>query len=111
MRCPYLKDVKVKHCRVAAVRKMIARTPLQADEEKCSSEDYATCTLARQHAATTPMESCCPFLEEFPALFCAAAPITKFIPYSDPDLSLCGGEGYRSCSFYLARNRCTKSGQ
>jgi hypothetical protein len=103
MRCPYLMDTKVKNCRVSPVRKMIARTPLQADQEKCSSEDYASCALARQHRATVTVESSCPFLEELPAQFCAAAPVTKFIPCRDDGDSRCGGDDHLNCEFFLAR--------
>ena len=93
----------MKYCRLSAVRKMIAQTPMQADEEKCSTEDYAACALARQHRATFAAESRCPFLEEARAQFCAAAPVTKFILTSDAVLSECGSESHQTCKLYLAR--------
>ena len=103
MRCPYLKDARVKYCRVSAFKKMIERTPRQADHEKCSSEDYAACEVARQHGVAGDIQSRCPYLEESQAQYCAAASVTKFIPYSEAGLSRCGGEGYRSCELYAAR--------
>ena len=103
MRCPYLMDTRVKCCRVSGIKKMIARTPMQADLEKCSSEDYASCTVARQHGATTATESRCPFLEESQAQYCAAAAVTKFVPYSDAAFSRCGGEDHRTCELYRVR--------
>jgi hypothetical protein len=103
MRCPYLKDIKVKCCRVSGVRKMIARTPLQADQEKCSSEDYAACELARRHGATMEMASSCPFLEETAAQYCLAAPVTKFVPCSGAGASRCDDEGHLNCALFLGR--------
>jgi hypothetical protein len=105
MRCPYLKDTKVKYCRVSAIKKMIAQTAMQADQEKCSSEDYAGCAVARQHGTTMATESRCPFLEESQAQFCAAASVTKFILYSDSGLSRCGSESHKTCELFLAHER------
>lgn len=103
VRCPYLKDTTVKYCRVSAIKKMIVQTPQQAEQEKCSSEDYAACAVARQHGATSATESRCPFLEESHVHYCAAAAVTRFVPYSDASLSRCGGGGFRSCELYLER--------
>ena len=105
MRCPYLKEATVKYCKVSAYRKMIAQTPGQVDREKCSSEDYAACPVARQHGATVAMESRCPFLQESQAQYCAAAAVTKFIPRSDARLSRCGSGGYSSCELYRGQRR------
>ncbi len=103
MRCPHLKEAMVKYCRVSAFKKLIAQTPGQADYEKCSSEDYAACSLARQHGTTVATESRCPFLQESQARYCSAASVTKFIPYRDASLSSCESAGYQACELYLAR--------
>ncbi len=100
-RCPYLKEATVKFCKVSAFRKMIAQTPGQQRQEKCSSEDYATCPVARQHGVTLATESRCPFLQESQAQYCAAAAVTKFIPQSDARLSRCGSAGYLICELYV----------
>jgi hypothetical protein len=99
-RCPYLKEATVKYCKVSGFRKMIVQTPGQADGEKCSSEEYAACAVARQHGATLATESRCPFLQESRAQYCAAAPVTKFIPQSDARMSRCGSGGYPACELY-----------
>ncbi len=104
MRCPYLKDATVKYCRVSAFKKMIAQTPRQAGHEKCTSEDYAACAVAKQHGMTVALESRCPFLQESQAQYCSAAPMTKFIPYREAQLSRCGDEGHRACELYLTRH-------
>ncbi len=103
MRCPNLKEATVKCCRVSAYRKMIVQTPGQADREKCSSEEYAGCPLARQHGTTFATESRCPFLQESQAQYCAAASVMKFIPYSEARLMRCGGDDYQTCELYVAR--------
>ena len=102
MRCPHLKETTVKYCRVSAFKKMIAQTPGQAVYEKCSSEDYAGCPVARQHGTTMATESRCPFLQESQARYCSVAPVTKFVPCSSAGLSRCGSEGYQACGLYLA---------
>jgi glycine cleavage system H lipoate-binding protein len=102
MRCPYLKDARVKYCRVSAFKKMIVQTPGQAEEERCSTPGYLDCSVAKQHGGLLPLQSCCPYLQESPAQYCSAAPLTKFIPYSEAQLSRCSGESYRYCEFYLS---------
>ncbi len=103
MRCRYLNDAMVKSCRVSAFKKMIAQTPRQVGNEKCTSEDYAACVVAKQHGMTAAMESRCPFLQESLAQYCSAAPVTKFIPYSEALLSRCCDESHRGCELYRAR--------
>lgn len=102
MRCPHLKETTVKYCRISAFKKMIAQTPGQADYEKCSSEDYAACPMARQHGTTMATESRCPYLQESQAQYCSVAPVTKFIPHSNTGPSRCGGGGHQTCELYLA---------
>ena len=33
--------------------------------------------------------------------YCGAAPVTKFVPYSESLLSRCGNDGFRYCELYL----------
>jgi hypothetical protein len=108
MRCPNLKEATVKYCRVSAFKKMIAQTPGQADHEKCSSEEYAACSVARQHGTTFATESRCPFLQETKVQYCSAAAVIRYIPHSEASLSRCGGEGYQGCELYLARQGARK---
>jgi hypothetical protein len=102
-RCPYLRETTVKYCRVSAYKKLIVQTPGQAEFEKCSSEDYATCEVARQHGATGAMESRCPFLQDAQAQYCAAAAVTIFVPYSEERLSRCGSPDFGTCEIYQER--------
>ncbi len=81
---------------------MIVRTPLHADNEKCSSPDYINCPAAKQHHEELPSQSHCPFLQESLAQYCSAAPVTKFVPYSESLLSRCGNESHRYCELFFS---------
>jgi glycine cleavage system H lipoate-binding protein len=101
MRCPYLKDASVKYCRVSAFKKMILQVPGQAEQERCSTPGFVDCTMAQKQGGLLPFHSSCPYLQESPAQYCSAAPLTRFIPYRENHLSPCGGEGHRYCEFFL----------
>ncbi len=111
MRCPYLKEATVKYCRVSAFKKLIVQTPGQADREKCSTEDYAGCPLARQHGTKLATESQCPFLQEAPARYCSASSVTKFIPYGEEYLSRCNDEDYGTCELFRAHLEALSGGR
>ncbi len=101
MRCPYLKDALVKYCRVSAFKKMILQAPGQAKQERCSTSAYRECSLVQERGRDVLFQSCCPYLQESSARYCSAAPLTKFIPSSDAEISPCLSESHRYCEFYL----------
>ena len=77
----------------------------QADgtaSERCSSADYNTCPAVKQHHEERPTASRCPFLHESLVQYCSAAPVTKFIPYSESVITRCGNDNHRYCEAYLA---------
>ena len=43
----------------------------------------------------------CPFLRESLMQYCGAAPVAKFVPYSESLLSRCGNDSHRYCELYL----------
>jgi glycine cleavage system H lipoate-binding protein len=100
MRCPFLREAQVKSCRAAAYRKFIVRHPGQPDAERCSSASYVDCPVAKQHIEDSPSVDHCPFLHESLVQYCAAAPVPKFIPYSESELSRCTTGGYAYCELY-----------
>jgi glycine cleavage system H lipoate-binding protein len=102
MQCPFLREAQVRQCRSAAVRKQILRTPHPSEQEKCSSPDYVSCPVYREQPASRPAAGRCPYLDESPMQFCAAAPVEKYIPYSESLLSRCGSDRYRFCDLFLA---------
>jgi len=104
MTCPFLREAQVQYCQTAAFRKLIplAASPKGAvrAEEKCASESHAACPvfrLQRQEPAACP----CPYLRESLMQYCAAAPVARFVPYSESLLSRCGHDGFRYCGLYL----------
>jgi glycine cleavage system H protein len=100
MTCPFLKEAQVKYCRSSSVRKLIPLAMGGRAEEKCSSAEFVNCPIYRMNPeeASGP----CPYLREMLMQYCAAAPVTKMVPYSESLLSRCGTEGYRYCELYLA---------
>jgi ADP-ribose pyrophosphatase YjhB (NUDIX family)/glycine cleavage system H lipoate-binding protein len=103
VRCPFLRDTKVRFCRVAPVRKMLPSSLIHTDDQRCSSEAYRHCPVAQEHLDGRTSLPCCPFLKESPVQYCAAAPVTKFIPHVDDVAARCSGAGHRYCQIYLQR--------
>jgi glycine cleavage system H protein len=53
----------------------------------------------------------CPYLDEPLTQYCSAAPVVKYIRYSEALLSRCGSDRYRYCELYLAlANPAQKTG-
>ena len=100
MTCPFLHEAPVKYCQTAAFRKLIPLAAAGRADEKCASEAHATCTVFRmQHQ--DPAAGACPFLRESLMQYCGAAPVVRFVPYSESLLSRCGNDGFRYCELYL----------
>jgi glycine cleavage system H lipoate-binding protein len=102
MNCPFLREAQVKYCRAASVRKLIPVPQSGRREEKCSSPDYLSCKVYQAQAAGEEGAASCPCLCESLMQYCGAAPVAKFVPYSESLLSRCGNDGYRYCELYLS---------
>jgi glycine cleavage system H lipoate-binding protein len=100
MQCPFLKETLVESCRHATVRKLIVRNPEMLSLERCSSPEYAQCTLYGSAPNPAP-ETRCPYLDESLVQYCAAAPVPKFIPFSEAVLSRCGSSAHRYCDSFI----------
>jgi hypothetical protein len=103
MRCPFLKDSEARFCEAAPFRKMIFRTPVPDDREKCSSREYVRCAALAGRAGVAADAERCPFLREAPVQYCDAAPEPRFIPCTESLLSTCQSEGFRYCDLFLSR--------
>ena len=101
MTCPFLKEAQVKYCQTAAVRTLIPLAQSASAQEKCSSADHLSCPVYRNHPRETGAGAC-PHLRESLMQYCSAAPVVKFIPYSESLLSRCGNDSFRYCDVYLA---------
>ncbi len=102
MRCPFLREAQVKYCRGSAFRKMIVRVPGQPDSDRCASRDYVNCPAAVPLLDSHGDATQCPFLQEPLMQYCAAASVTKYIPYSEAVLSHCGTDSHKYCELYLS---------
>ena len=99
MKCPYLKEARVKYCEKSAIRKMI-RVPGNVAQETCSSRRYRECVVYQRDADDCDAAQC-PYLRESLTRYCATASVTRFIPYSESLLSRCANDAYRFCDVYL----------
>ena len=107
MTCPFLKETQVKFCQMAGVRKMIPLGGAVAPDalpaaEKCTSPAFTTCPVFRRQAAESSAVARCPWLQESLMQYCSAAPVTRFVPYTESVLSRCGNGSFRYCDVYLA---------
>lgn len=102
MTCPFLREAQVKFCRTAAVRKMIPLALAAKTDEKCAGPEHTTCAVYRgQPAQDGGAAGPCPYLRESLMQYCGAAPVARFVPYSESLISRCGNDGHRYCELYL----------
>jgi glycine cleavage system H lipoate-binding protein len=101
MPCPFLREIRVKYCQSASIRKLIPMVDSGRTDEKCSAASHTSCPVFQ--AQTAEMDSlACPYLRESLMQYCGAAPVAKFVPYSESLLSRCGNDSHRYCELYLA---------
>jgi glycine cleavage system H lipoate-binding protein len=100
MNCPFLKETQVKYCQSAAIRKLIPQVHNGRKDEKCSSAGYVSCPVFQAQPAEEANGQC-PFLRESLMQYCGAAPVAKFVPYSESLLSRCGNDSHQYCDLYL----------
>jgi len=102
MTCPFLREAQVKYCRSAAVRKLIPLTLAVQTDEKCGTAQYTSCSAyAARREEDAPAFGPCPYLRESLMQYCGAAPVAKFVPYSESLISRCGNDSFRYCEVYL----------
>jgi len=104
MDCPFLREASVRFCHAAPVRKLIPLAQSGRAEDKCSSSAYTSCRIYQStpdSAAARAAAPQCPQLGESLMQYCAAAPVSRFVPYSESVLSRCGHDGFRYCELYL----------
>jgi glycine cleavage system H lipoate-binding protein len=101
MQCPFLKEALVETCRHAMFRKLIVRNPENIPLERCSSRAFSGCALYASAPQPEIEGERCPYLDESLAQYCAAAPVPKFVPFSEAVLSRCGSAAHRYCDLYI----------
>ncbi len=99
MQCPFLKEARVRWCRAAGIRKPIAESQSDDAACRCLDERFRDCRWVSPefHEAPPP----CPHLEHALVQYCEAAPLTRFVPFSEPLLTRCGTDAHKYCDFYL----------
>jgi glycine cleavage system H lipoate-binding protein len=102
MKCPFLREALFRTCRIAPVRKPIPVAAGDRAAERCGSPAYAACRAYTGSQTEDEQAASCPYLEESRMQHCAAAPVAKFVPYSEPLVSRCGTDCYRYCELYLS---------
>jgi glycine cleavage system H lipoate-binding protein len=100
MRCPFLEEAEVQYCGHSMLRKLIVRKPQGLESERCSTPAFVRCPVLRQELPQ-PAASACPHLRNSLVQYCKAAPVTKYVPYSEEILSRCGRDTFRYCDVYL----------
>ena len=105
MTCPFLTEARVKYCRTSSIRKLIPAAQAGQAEERGSSERHGECPIFRQQPEQPEVSSskACPLLYESLMQYCGAAPVAKFVAYSESLLSRCGNDGHGYCELCAAR--------
>ena len=102
MSCPFLREGRARYCHAADMRKLILEGPGASSGGRCVSPAFRECSLAKEKGVTLDR---CPHLEEIHVQYCGASPTQKLVPFSESQLSRCGGDGYRFCDSYLTLAR------
>lgn len=102
MRCPFLREAQVKFCRGAVSSKMIIRSAGADEHERCTTETWPDCPAAGQHHQEHAPQNRCPFLHESLVQYCAGAPVSKFVPYSDDQSARCADDRHAYCDVLLS---------
>jgi glycine cleavage system H lipoate-binding protein len=102
MTCPFLREAQVRSCRASAVRKLIPLTAPVSRDEKCGSAAHTGCSAWRAQRADGAAETgACAYLRESLMQYCGAAPVARFVPYSESLISRCGTDSFRYCELFL----------
>lgn len=99
MQCPFLKDARVRWCRAAGIRKPIPDSQSDDAACRCLNEAFRDCRWVSPEFRNAAAP--CPHLEHALVQYCEAAPLTRFVPFSEPLLTRCGTDAHRYCDFYL----------
>jgi glycine cleavage system H protein len=102
MKCPFLKETRVKFCQISPFRKMIVSDQGDTEVEKCSTSSWTTCPVARERMKGDTQLNQCPFLQESFVQYCSLSSVTKFIPYNEAPFSRCANTNHRYCEHYLS---------
>lgn len=109
MICPFLREVQVRSCQLASVRKLIPLAGAAAGE-LCSSGQFAECAAFRRLGQDAAGATACPHLSESLMQYCSAAPVMRLVPWSEAAVSRCGSGACRYCDLYLEMKGASAQG-
>jgi hypothetical protein len=94
MSFPFLRETVVWGCRSSHVRKLISGVRGMQPGNVCVNAEHRRCAGFVDITAEAG-EGACPSLEHSLAQYCQAAPVTRFVPYTEPLLARCGNSAFR----------------
>jgi glycine cleavage system H lipoate-binding protein len=100
MLCPFLSESQVRSCRVASVRKLIPHQA-RAATGRCAAPEFTGCPAFREHHQEGPETSVCPYLQDSLMQYCTAAPVARYVPWSEASVSKCGSGAFHYCDLFL----------
>ena len=100
MRCPFLKESRVKFCEAVPIKKVIELTT-DSIADLCRSSAFQDCAAFRKQEGS-PSPPPCPFLRESRAQVCSQDPAVRRVPCSDQVLPRCVTANHHFCESYLA---------
>lgn len=107
MRCPFLHETRARQCGAAPLRKLIASGRTSAIAERCSTPTFVDCSVFQEHGGESLDGASCPFLHESLMHYCGAAPVLRYVPYSEQS-GRCSSDSFHFCELYLAFERAGK---
>ena len=103
MRCPFLKQTRVRYCELSPIRKMLTDTDDFELYERCSGPEYRDCPLLKNadpYPHDMGNEDHCPRLRSAFVQYCDTVGMRKFVPYQDCLLSRCQTDAHLYCPVY-----------
>ena len=102
MNCPFLRETTAHSCRSASFGRLIPNSAMAGEAaDRCRTSAFCECPLFRESDAEAEDGPPCPLYRDTLVQYCAASPVTKYIPWSEASIARCGTDAYRYCRLYL----------
>ena len=102
MSCPFLCARQARGCRSAPLSRLILKQSLQPATEKCTTAQFAECSLYRERPEADAAHDRCPYFEERVVETCLGAPNVRFALPRGSLPGRCHSEQYHYCDVYLS---------
>lgn len=101
MRCSFLQETRVRHCRAAPGHTQVRHANERVVADKCATPAHKDCTGAPALSPSDRDREVCPLLSELVVQSCAAAEVAKYVPKTETPISRCNSDAHRYCHVYL----------